>query len=284
MNTEIENAASEQGLIFLGAVSPEYKKDFERFTAWLAERRHAELQYLENHASVRGNPSQLLEGAQSAVILALPYFLSGPETVPRVAQYARYADYHRVLRRKAENVARSVFDEGTFRVAVDSAPLLERALAAKTHRGFIGKNTLYIHPDRGSFLLLAEVLTQTRLERDVPSVVPLDRKTKEGGCGPCKLCQTACPTGALDRDYSMDASKCLSYWTIENRGAIPLKFWPYLAEYYFGCDLCQLACPYNLKAQGPPPDWKPRSYPPIEKVAVMNQAEYEVHFGGTALT
>ncbi len=284
MSTEINAAAEREGLLFLGAVGLEYPEDYRRFQAWIAENRHADLRFLENHRALRAQPRGLLPGARSAVILALPYHDTTPPSGPQVARYARYADYHRVLKEKAERVAAAALPTHTTRVTVDSAPILERALAAKTRRGFIGKNTLYIHPDHGSFLLLGEILTDADLAHDVPPSIDSARKTRDGGCGPCKLCQTACPTGALDRDYNLDAAKCLAYWTIENRGTIPERFWPWLAEYYFGCDLCQLACPYNLKAKGPPDDWKARTYPDLDTVAGMNQAEYEKHFGGTPLT
>ncbi len=277
-------ACASQGLLFLGFTHLGYRRDFERFTQWLGEKRHADLHYLEKYPDVRAEPRKLLEGAKSAIILGLPYFIDDKNPAPKVARYARYRDYHQVLREKGEAVAAQFFSASTFRVTVDSAPLLERALAAQTARGFIGKNTLYIHPDHGSFLLLGEILTTTEFAADTPPPIELERKTKEGGCGPCALCQTACPTGALDRDYSIDAALCLSYWTIENRGTIPEKFWPYLAEYYFGCDTCQTACPYNKKAKAGPGDWLPRSYPPLEEVAVMSQGDYEKYFGGTPLT
>jgi epoxyqueuosine reductase len=261
----LESACQAEGILLLGFTHLEYRQDFERFQKWLGEKRHAELSYLERHLEVRKEPSKLLEGAQSAAIVAIAYFHEEKKSGPQVARYALYPDYHRVLKKKATRAAEAVFEKGTFRVTVDSAPLLERALAAKTARGFVGKNTLYIHPQYGSFLLLGEILTQAQLPADSPPQISIDRKTREGGCGPCKLCQTACPTGALDRAYSLETNRCLSYWTIEQRGPIPEEFWPWMREYYFGCDLCQLACPYNLKTAAPPADWKPRSYPPLEK-------------------
>lgn len=278
-----ETLSKQNGLVFLGVASLDYREDADRLTQWLSEKRHADLHYLEKNHALRTQPAGLLEGASAAVVLALPYFL--PEMPsPQIARYARFADYHRVLREKAEHVARGLFLGGTFRVTVDSAPLLERALAVRTRRGFVGKNTLYIHPEHGSFLLLGEILTTEKIALDTPVPQALDRKTRDGGCGPCGLCQTACPTGALDRAYTLQTDRCLSYWTIEQRGTIPEEFWPWIAEYYFGCDLCQLACPYNKHAAKPPSDWSERVYPPVERVAVMSQQEYETHFGGTPLT
>ncbi len=281
---DFRTACSKEGLILLGITGLDYRDDFERFQNWLAEKRHADLKYLENHQEIRSTPAKLLEGAKSAIILALPYRTTQATKVPAVAQYARYSDYHQVLKRKGERVAGQFFGVGTFRVTVDSAPLLERALAAKTSKGFIGKNTLYVHPEYGSFLLLGEVITTQAFSPDTPAPISVEKKTRNGGCGPCRLCQTACPTSALDRAYTLETSRCLSYWTIENRGPIPETFWPWLGEYYFGCDLCQLACPYNLRSPQAPGDWPTREYPDIEKVATMTQAEYEKFFGGTPLT
>src|SRR5690606_6307703 len=133
------------------------------------------------------------------------------------------------------------------RVMVDTAPVLERALAAKTARGFIGKNTCYIHPLLGSFLMLGVVLTDIPLPSDERVPVDPARHLPSGGCGACRECQVHCPTGALDADYRIDAKKCLAYWTIEHRGVIPERFWPWIGTYYFGCDICQITCPYNMK-------------------------------------
>ncbi|MBY0370496.1 tRNA epoxyqueuosine(34) reductase QueG [bacterium] len=282
-NTEIEALAQTQGVIFLGATTPEYPQAYERFEGWIGEGRHGSMGFLENHASLRQDPEKLLPGAQAVLSFALPYY-QPPEPKPRVALYAQYSDYHRVLRRKLESIAEALFAAESWRVLVDSAPVLERALAAKTSEGFIGKNTLYIHPKHGSFLLLGEILTLQKWSADVPPEIPLDRKTRAGGCGPCRLCQTACPTGALQKDYSLDARRCLSYWTIEHRGAIPEEFWPWLAEYYFGCDLCQLACPYNKHAASAPVGWERRAFPDLFETATMDQARYESAFGGTPMT
>ncbi len=280
----LQSAFESEDLLFLGIVPLEYDADFARFQTWLSENRHGDLKYLENHSEIRERPEQLLPGARRAVLFALPYFLKDTTPAPRVALYARHRDYHRELKERAERVGVQFFAEGDYRVVVDSAPILERALAASTAQGFIGKNTLYIHPQKGSFLLLGELLTRSEMEIDSPSEIALDRKTTQGGCGPCRQCQVECPTGALDKDYSMDARRCLSYWTIEQRGPIPQEYWPHLAKYYFGCDLCQLACPYNKHATEAPGSWPVRSLPSVEQVAVMSQTEYESWFGGTAMT
>lgn len=164
--------------------------------------------------------------------------------------------------------------------------MLERALAARTSAGFIGKNTCYIHPEAGSFILLGEILlTRDLTETDEPSTVDPQVRSDQGGCGSCRRCQIYCPTGALDEAYRLDARKCLAYWTIEHRGTIPFEFWPWLKTYFFGCDLCQLACPYNRAiAISQEPVRVELNQIDFFDVATMSQARYEQLFGGSPLT
>jgi len=172
------------------------------------------------------------------------------------------------------------------RVVVDSAPILERALAARTRRGFIGKNTCFIHPEKGSFFLLAEILLTLPLPADQPARVDVQHRGPDGGCGSCKRCQVHCPTGALNEAYQLDAKRCLSYWTIEHRGPVPEEFWPYLADYLFGCDICQLVCPYNRGAVVTSRTDLVRlgDLPSLLAIVTMDQASYVRWFGGTPMT
>lgn len=287
---DLRNAVSaeleKEGLTLLGAVSLDCLVDYERYSQWLLDNKHAGLAYLEKNRELRRSPELLLPGAQSALIVGLPYSQGDTwppqNSAPRVAQYARFADYHKWLKRRCENTVESLkekFPGNTqWKIAVDSIPILERALASKTAEGFIGKNTCYIHPVRGSFFLLAEILTTYAF--------PSDEKKSSEGCGTCTLCQIECPTGALSKDYEMDSGRCLSYWTIEQRGTIPEEFWPWLGKYYFGCDICQLVCPYNAEAANNllPKSISPRSYPSLFETATMNAAQYEKYFGGTPMT
>ena len=290
--TDLASWAEEQGLHCFGIVPLEVENDFNRLEQWLADGRNAGMRFMENHLVVRRKPALLLEGAKSAVVLGLGYDtgdLLESSGEPRVAQYARYDDYHRVLRRKAEGIAerwRKRLPGLKTRVVVDSVPLLERSLAARSPEGFIGKNTCFIHPRKGSWFLLGEILCDFEVPLTERRELPLERKTKAGGCGPCRQCQIACPTGALDTDYSIDSRRCLSYWTIEHRGPIPEEFWPHLARYVFGCDICQLACPYNIKREktAPPDDFRPRALPDLFETAILDQAAYERYFGGSPLT
>jgi epoxyqueuosine reductase len=179
------------------------------------------------------------------------------------------------------------FHTAQFRVVVDSAPILERALAARTSKGFLGKNTCYIHPRFGSSLLLGELITDVQLEPDAGAQVSPLVRTPEGGCGTCRRCQVHCPTGALSLDYQIDAEKCLSYWTIENRGPIPVEYWRYLEKFWYGCDICQNVCPYNRPKTGTDfATLESRGLQNLDlaEVAKMNQDFYEKTFGGSPMT
>jgi epoxyqueuosine reductase len=287
----IRAAIEANGLIFLGIVSPETNTDYSRFRLWLEENRHAGMQYLESHPGSREHARSILPDAQSVVVFALAYY-QGDQIQnlgvggPVAAQYARFEDYHRLMKRRGQALSDEIFGEDKARVVVDSAPILERALAAKTSDGFIGKNTCFIHPEKGSFLLLGEIVTSIDLPFDEKIEVDPLRHLPSGGCGKCDRCQVRCPTGALDNAYSIDSNLCLSFWTIENRGIIPEKFWPWLKLYYFGCDICQLVCPYNKQEEVSrlPSDIAVRSFPPLFEIATMDQSQYEKWFGGTAMT
>jgi len=286
ISLSLKNNLEKKGLVFLGVVPLEYRRDFDRFSNWIGEKKHAELKFLEENTHLRKDPTLLLEGAKSAIVVGLPYrqeehWPMAEGERPRAAQYARFQDYHSSLRKICNSVLKETvggsYEESQWRVLVDSAPVLERALAAKTGEGFIGKNTCFIHPSRGSFFLLAEILTTHDL--------PVTDATIEKACGTCTLCQIHCPTDALGKDYEIDSRRCLSYWTIEHRGTIPEEFWPWLSKYYFGCDICQIVCPYNEVADNVAPKWvAPREFPDLYEVATMDQKKYEAYFGGTPMT
>ena len=305
MNKELSARAASHGLVFLGVEALGTEPDFPRFQAWLARGDHAGMGYLERNSALRAEPSQLMPGSKVALLIGLNYYL-GDRTptargtvsgvAPRIAQYARLRDYHKIMWQKGDALLADLWQlfgrEGQGRVVVDSAPILERALAARGGSGFIGKNTCFIHPTRGSFLLLAEILVDLPPEAfglgvtPNPSPVASEERTAAGGCGTCKRCQVHCPTGALDEAYRLDARKCLAYWTIEHRGTIPETFWPWMRLYFFGCDICQLVCPYNRKATVDVTEdvLKLAGVTSLFAVATMDQAGYERMFGGTPMT
>jgi epoxyqueuosine reductase len=217
----------------------------EAFESWLEAGGHAAMSYLERRREVRLDPRGLLEGARSALCVALQYHpLTGEEEVegdlwPRVARYARGEDYHRVMERRLRRLGDRIeeaFPGSRTRTYVDTGPILERELAENAGLGVAGKNTNLLHPEEGSWFLLGELLLTLDLEPDAGF---------SDLCGSCTACLDACPTGALPEPYRLDSSLCISYWTIEHRGSIPGEIRPLLGEWVFGCDICQEVCPVN---------------------------------------
>jgi epoxyqueuosine reductase len=282
-------------LAFLGIVDLEVSnQDAKWFKQWLGDGKQADMSFLEHNQELRIEPKKLFDGAKTAVMFAFPYGrVQAPGQKPRIAEYAKFQDYHKILKSYGTSLANQLASElgleFTWRVFTDSAPILERALAKKTRSGFIGKNTCYIHPEKGSFLLLAELfIALPNVYPDKPAAVDARKRSAAGGCGSCKRCQVFCPTGALDEDYKLDARRCLAYWTIEHRGTIPFEFWPHLKTYWFGCDICQNVCPYNRGVGHNSEENKHRKkhldHIDLLDVASMNQATYEQLFGGSPMT
>jgi epoxyqueuosine reductase len=284
LRDHIRNFIEKEGLACLGFVDLDPEIRFQNFEHWLDENKHGEMHYLERYKELRRDPSLILPGAKSAIVIGFPYYQGDKflfrSAQTRIAQYARFADYHKILKKKTEHVLCSllkILPEGHYgRVLVDSAPVLERALAERGGEGFVGKNTMFIHPQWGSYLLLSEILITVSLEKP--------KQESRKSCGTCSRCQVFCPTGALT-PYSLDARKCLAYYTIEHRGCIPIQYWQYLKEYIFGCDICQLVCPFN---RGVKPvshlAIKLTEFPPLYDVVTMDQLYYERVFGGTPMT
>ncbi len=217
------------------------------FQSWLAAGRHAGMAYLGRTRAARLHPERAFPWAKSALLLAADYSYPDPGVPPgglrvgRVARYAWTRDYHLSLGAAVDELARMARGLGLLaRGYVDHGPLFETALARRAGLGWIGRNTLLIAEGIGSYRLLGVLLTS--LAVDPPSPAP-DR------CGRCTACRVACPTGALD-SLGLDARRCLSYWTIEHRGAWPLWVWGRVEGWLFGCDLCQTACPWNRFAEG----------------------------------
>lgn len=295
-----QNFAS-RGMVFLGNVDLNVDADFERFSAWIDTGHHATMDFLARNRELRRHADSILPGVKSAIIFGLPYAeplkSQTSDSTPRIAKYARISDYHRIMWREGESAFRGAIEKAApecpseklepdeFRVCVDSAPLLERALAAKTGVGFIGKNTCFIAARDGSFMLLGVILTRLEIPLTQHESRPKSRKN-HNDCGGCKRCQVHCPTGALDTAYNLDSRKCLSYWTIEHRGTIPEQFWPWLSRYWYGCDICQDVCPYNRTATKLTRMdlLRPVSQLRLADVATMDQVYYEKNFGGTAMT
>jgi epoxyqueuosine reductase len=233
--------ALRRGFVRVGVARAETPPGFERFRQWISAGQHAGMAYLARTAAVRGEPGRLLSGARSIVCLAWKHDAASA-VAPDGSAVARYAvggDYHGGLRQAALDLAREAerrIGPFAWRVCVDSTPLAERSFAAAAGLGWIGKNGCLIDPEYGSWLLLAEILT----DLDLPADEPVAEQ-----CGSCMRCLAACPTDAFVSPGVLDAARCISYWTIEHRGPIPDAVKPTLGPHVFGCDICQEVCPFN---------------------------------------
>lgn len=243
-----EAEAHNLGFSFLNILPVPQELEMERYRRWISAGHSAGMAYLSNARgmSARAQPELLLPGLRSIVVLAYPYQPSAQSLVPaagfgQVAAYALYPDYHDFLLEKCTRLAKWMEDAHgrplKWKVCIDSSPLLERALGVRAGFGWIGRNTSLISARIGSFFWLAEILTDLPWEASPP--LQTDR------CGTCRRCVDACPTGCLLPDRSMDAGRCLSYLTIENRAPIPPHLRPLLGDRVFGCDICQQVCPWN---------------------------------------
>jgi epoxyqueuosine reductase len=226
-------------------------EDEARLGAWLARGRHGEMHYMEKHGIKRSRPASLVPDTLSVISVRMDYWPGAATDAHEVlhdrqqAYVARYAlgrDYHKVMRRRLKRLAQAVArDVGEFgyRVFVDSAPVLERALGRNAGLGWVGKHTNLIDREAGSWFFLGEIYTDLPLPPDAPV---------SGHCGTCTACIDVCPTQAIVAPYELDARRCISYLTIEQRGSIPVPLRPLVGNRIFGCDDCQLVCPWNRYA------------------------------------
>ena len=239
------------GLQAVGIVNAEPAQSMDAYEAWLAAGLHGDMEYLARHAKLKRDPVELLPGVCSVIAVALNYNQSnGAQAgMPRIARYARGRDYHKVLRGKLKAVERYLTEGhpgASFRICVDSAPLLEREYAHLAGLGWFGKNTCLIDSRHGSWFVLGFLLTTLDFEPDSPAV---------GGCGTCRKCIDACPTGAIihaGERWVIDSRRCISYLTIEKRGDFTTEEARMVGEWTFGCDVCQEVCPFNEPRQTQP--------------------------------
>jgi epoxyqueuosine reductase len=258
---------------------------------WLDQGSAGQMDYLQQHFEPRVDPRVLLPGARSVVVVALNYNQSQP--VPpsagddaaaaprgRVAMYAWGNDYHKVVKKRLHRVVDLLRQELDVpfeaRSCVDTAPVLERQWAARAGIGWIGKNTMTIHPELGSYFFLGEIITTLELVPDEPIT---------DHCGSCRRCLEACPTQAFPEPYRMDATRCISYWTIEHRGDIPEHLQAGMGDWVFGCDVCQQVCPFNGKA--PTTDAfqtrPPGPFPKLAELMQWTQDDYARQLQGSAM-
>ncbi len=236
------------GFQFVGiAKAEQMDEEARRLEKWLRSGYHGKMAYMENHFEKRTDPRKLVPGAKSVVSLAYNYFTDQTQAdpaAPKISKYAYGKDYHFLLKRKLKELLhflQTEIGEVNGRCFVDSAPVLERDWAKRSGVGWIGKNTLLIHPKAGSWFFLTELIIDLELEADAQM---------KDHCGTCTACIDACPTEAISpQGYLLDGSKCISYLTIELRDAIPESFRDKMDDWMFGCDVCQQVCPWTRFAK-----------------------------------
>ena len=281
LRERVREAFLRQGFARVGFTTAEPVAD--GVSGWVAQGRHAGMGWMAEGAARRADPRALLPGAASVICAAAAY----PATDARgpIAGYARGEDYHRTLKaalRRGVEAARVHLPSMRARLCVDTAPLLERALAARAGLGWIGRNTMLLDAAHGPWLLLGEVVTDAAFPPDAPQP---DR------CGTCTACVEACPTQALDLARGLDARRCLSYWTIEHRGETPEEWSRAAGGRVFGCDDCLTACPFPaqpaaLPAAGPEAPFQPREDlvdPTLDELAARAESSFRRHFRSTPI-
>ncbi|MDA9276932.1 tRNA epoxyqueuosine(34) reductase QueG [Flavobacteriaceae bacterium] len=217
------------------------EQEAPRLEAWLNQNRHGQMQYMENHFDKRLDPTKLVEGSKSVISLLLNYY---PQQLQRddsykISKYAYGTDYHFVIKDKLKELLHCIQEQvGDVhgRAFVDSAPVLDKAWAAKSGLGWIGKHSNLLSKQAGSFYFIAELIVDLDLDYDTPVT---------DHCGSCTACIDACPTQAIVEPYNVDGSKCISYFTIELKNEIPSSVSGQFDDWMFGCDVCQDVCPWN---------------------------------------
>ncbi|MGI8742817.1 MAG: tRNA epoxyqueuosine(34) reductase QueG [Bryobacteraceae bacterium] len=272
----IKELARECGFELAGVAAAEPSPDAERYQSWVARGLAGEMGYLtDRRAGVRNDPRLLLPSAKSIICVGKlyngpqPYSTQfTPDELGWISRYAWGGDYHEVLRRGLKRLAKRLGPEHEYKICVDTAPLLERSYARAAGLGWIGKNTCLINQPAGSWFFLGELLTSLAIQPDSPSP---DR------CGTCRRCIEACPTQAISPDgYELDARLCISYFTIELRGAVAEEQRSRTGNHVFGCDICQDVCPWNSRAPfTQDPEFEPiHLAPPLETLAALTEQEF----------
>jgi epoxyqueuosine reductase len=248
----IKQWGNDLGFQQVGIADTDLASAEDHLMTWLEDGFHGEMAYMERHGSKRSRPAELLPGTLRVISVRMDYLPESSAVMhdtledPQQAYVSRYAlgrDYHKVLRARLQRLVKRIateVDSVGFRVFVDSAPVLEKALAEKAGLGWIGKHTNLINRRAGSWFFLGEIYTDLPLPVDPPA---------DHGCGRCTACLTVCPTRAIVAPYRLDARRCISYLTIELHGSIPVEFRKAIGNRIYGCDDCQLTCPWNRFAR-----------------------------------
>ena len=253
LSKNIKKWGTELGFQQIGITKTGLNNDEMHLMNWLSKGRHGEMSYMMSHGTKRSRPNELLPGTISIICARMDYFPPSskhPAQVLRnknlayISRYATGRDYHKLIRRRLEKLAKKInsnYGEFGYRCFVDSAPILEKALARNSGLGWIGKHSNLINPKAGSWFFLGEIFTNLPLKNDPPY--------EKQHCGTCSACIDICPTNAIVGEMQVDARRCISYLTIELKGSIPLEFRKMIGNRVYGCDDCQLICPWNKFAK-----------------------------------
>ena len=290
LRSRLEVLAAALGFDQVGVAGIELPADEANLARWIAEGRHGGMRYMTRHGTKRSRPHELVPGTLRVISVRMnstaPHAAAAADVLADghrayVARYALGRDYHKILRRRLTRLAKSLEDEiGPFgyRAFVDSAPVMEKPLARDAGLGWIGKHTNLINSRAGSLFMLGELFT------DLP--LPVDAPAKDR-CGTCTACMPACPTGAITAPYQLDARRCISYLTIEHHGSIPESLRPAIGNRIFGCDDCQLVCPWNKFAGvAAEPGFRARhglDSPDLIELFAWTETEYLERSAGSAL-
>jgi epoxyqueuosine reductase len=266
----IKQKAQELGFSACG-IAPARKlvEEEQRLKAYLENNYHGTMGYMVNHFEMRLDPTLLVSGAKSVVVVLLNYYPNKIQTgnnIPIVSKYAYGKDYHHVVKEKLQQLLQYINKEIApveGRIFTDSAPVLERAWAVQAGLGWIGKNGLLLNKELGSFFFIGELIIDLELEFDQPY--------EKEHCGSCNQCLSACPTQALIKPHILDARRCISYLTIELKDDIPDEFKPQLKNRVFGCDICQDVCPWNRQPKSHNID----EFIPSSELLNMNREEWQ---------
>lgn len=294
LTAELKTKALALGFNLVGVIQAAPGRRLDAYRAWIAAEMHGAMGYMARPDRVarRQDPNIVLPDVQSIICVGLDYsWLSPPEAIAndprrgRISNYAWGVDYHDVLLPRLQALAdwlRQATNGHSVqsKVYVDTGAILERDHAETAGLGFTGKNTMLIHPRRGSWLFLGELLTTLPLTYDTPRPLP--------SCGTCRNCLDACPTTAFPQPYVLDARRCISYLTIELKGWIPRELRPLMGNWIYGCDICQVVCPFNRFAPGTaepafrPPDWDTAA-PPLLDLLALDEAGFQRRFAGSPI-
>ncbi len=289
LTRQIKDEATRLGFDLVGISPVEEPRHGDSFAEWLRRKMHGEMGYMERTAAQRRHPGDFLPWARSIVSVGMGYATPHRrEERPGdlrgwISRYAWGDDYHDVMQERLERLhaaVQALAPGARGRAYVDAGPVLERETGARAALGWIGKNTMLLHPKRGSWLFLGELFLDLELDYDRPM---RDR------CGRCDLCLKACPTNAFVGPYILDARRCISYLTIELKGPIPRDLRPLMGAHIFGCDICQDVCPYNLKnaAMTAEAAFQPREglhAPELIPLLDLTEAEFRRRFRGSPIT